>query len=153
MERTQSNRNDSCLVNQSPSPVGVGTNQKCPNDPDEHWHHMANENVLLLELQPVADRWLNTSSGNLWCQSFDQSEELMWRGEDPDWGDTFKANRNDSFRFKGVLWPRPLLAAATAELHRGYVDRSWACATGAGEGQSEQTRQWSEQTNAVKQNF
>lgn len=30
-----SNRNDSCLVNQSPSPVGVGTNQKSSSDLEE----------------------------------------------------------------------------------------------------------------------
>lgn len=32
IEKDGSNRNNSCLVNQSPSPVGVGTNQKSSSD-------------------------------------------------------------------------------------------------------------------------
>lgn len=82
----KSNRNNSCLVNQSPSPEGVGTNQKPLSDLEEQWHHRWHHRWMIGIYCWSSNMSLNNNTfcwlwSLLLCNgSCDQSEELKWGG-------------------------------------------------------------------------
>lgn len=128
-----SNRNDSCLVDQSPGPVGVGTNHKSSSDITDditgEWKvFIAGALTRCCSLINYNSDWLrclllSNRSSHTWtwisCRWKKSSRWADARGDEPDRG------RRGSQQ-KGRSGPRTVL----------WV-RNCGCATGAGEGQSE----------------